>query len=270
MAGDNGCYLYHGGASTCSAKVRFALAEKGVQWNGQLMDVRGGETHESEYLKVNPKGLVPVLVHRGNVIAESSIINEYIDDAFDSTSLIPCNAEDKAAMRMLIRRVDDELHSAVGMLSFATFVGDFYKGVGRAKYQQYINTMPDKSIKNTVMNMMDEGVGGDLFEKCIHRSVKLLSDFNGVLAGRKWFLGGDFSLADIAISPYINRLEMLQILPSIVGDEMPDLMRWFNRVRGRDHFSGAVSAWISETECQLMAEGGSMVAGRVNRILGSN
>ena len=62
--------LYHNDMSTCSQKVRFLLAVKGIEWEGVELDLRRGDQLQSEFLKINPKGLVPVLIHDGNVVAE--------------------------------------------------------------------------------------------------------------------------------------------------------------------------------------------------------
>ena len=79
--------LYHNGMSTCSQKVRFCLAEKGVAWTGHHLDLRAGDQHTPEYLALNPNGVVPTLVDDGDVIIESTIINEYLDEKFPEPAL---------------------------------------------------------------------------------------------------------------------------------------------------------------------------------------
>lgn len=64
--------LYHHGSSACAAKVRFALEEKHLEWTGQVVDIFRGEQFEPTFLAVNPKAVVPVLVHDGFVIPEST------------------------------------------------------------------------------------------------------------------------------------------------------------------------------------------------------
>jgi glutathione S-transferase len=64
------------------AKVRFALGEKGLGWTGHYVDILNGEQFAPEFLAINPKAVVPVLVHDGHVITESTVICEYLQDAF--------------------------------------------------------------------------------------------------------------------------------------------------------------------------------------------
>ena len=53
--------LYHHGSSVCAAKVRFAMEEKGMDWDGVYIDILKGEQFDPEYIKINPKAVVPHL-----------------------------------------------------------------------------------------------------------------------------------------------------------------------------------------------------------------
>ena len=62
--------LYHHGSSACAAKVRFALGEKQLGWESHYLDLLKGEQFNPDYLKINPKAVVPTLVHDSMVIPE--------------------------------------------------------------------------------------------------------------------------------------------------------------------------------------------------------
>ena len=66
--------LYHHGSSVCAAKVRLFLEEKRLSWTGHYIDILKGEQFTPEYRKVNPKAVVPALVHDGKAIRESSVV----------------------------------------------------------------------------------------------------------------------------------------------------------------------------------------------------
>ena len=111
-----GVFLYHHHTSVCAAKVRLALAEKGVPWEGKLIDLRASEQYSDYYLAINPFGLVPVLVHDGNVLPESSVINEYIDEMFDGPSLRPKDSYKRGQMRIWTRMNDENIWTCPGLI----------------------------------------------------------------------------------------------------------------------------------------------------------
>ena len=91
--------LYHHGSSVCAAKVRLAMAEKDLEWNGVYIDILKGEQFDPEYLKLNPKGVVPTLVHDDLVIPDSTVIIEYLDQIAPDTSVHPKDPWSRAQVR---------------------------------------------------------------------------------------------------------------------------------------------------------------------------
>ena len=73
-------FLYHNDMSVCAAKVRMLLDEKQIAWTSIHMNLRAGDTHKPEYVKLNPNRVVPTLVHEGEPIIESNVICEYVQD----------------------------------------------------------------------------------------------------------------------------------------------------------------------------------------------
>jgi glutathione S-transferase len=62
--------LCHNNISVCAQKVRIVLAEKDVPWTNHHLSLAGGEHLTPEFKALNPRGVVPVLVHDGNTIVE--------------------------------------------------------------------------------------------------------------------------------------------------------------------------------------------------------
>ena len=84
--------LYHNDVSVCAQKVRMCLAEKNLDWDGRHLSLGDGDHLTPEYLKLNPNGVVPTLLHDERVIIESTVINEYLDTEFAGPPLRPANA----------------------------------------------------------------------------------------------------------------------------------------------------------------------------------
>ena len=82
--------LYHNDMSSCAQKVRITLAEKDLAWESIHLSLRKGETRTDEYKKMNPLGVVPTLITEdGTIIIESTVILEYLDDAYGGKPLKP-------------------------------------------------------------------------------------------------------------------------------------------------------------------------------------
>ena len=111
--------LYHGRTSVCSVKTRLALAEKGVDWESQLLTLRCDQ-FDPAYLKLNPNAVVPTIVHDGTVIIESTVIMHYVNDAFPGPPLMPAEATSRAKVHMTTKLVDEYVHHACTVLTFAT------------------------------------------------------------------------------------------------------------------------------------------------------
>ena len=110
--------LYHHGSSVCAAKVRFAMDEKGLEWDGVYIDILKGEQFAPEYLKLNPKGVVPALLHDDTVIPDSTVIIEYLDQIAPETSVHPTDPRERAQANYWTKAVDEDLHPACGAVTF--------------------------------------------------------------------------------------------------------------------------------------------------------
>jgi glutathione S-transferase len=80
----NGVHLLHFQDSSCSQKVRILLSEKGIPWTPHPVNLARFENTRPWFLGINPRGVVPVLVHDGAVHVESNDIMEYLDEHLPS------------------------------------------------------------------------------------------------------------------------------------------------------------------------------------------
>jgi ganglioside-induced differentiation-associated protein 1 len=177
-----------------------------------------GDQFAPEYRKLNPKAVVPTLVHDGNVIVESTVVNEYLDETFTDVPLKPKSAVERAEMRVWTKAVDENLHPACGEITFASCHRHIVRRLRRTNFRR-------SSKKEIVMQGLDASGIGETF--------RLYDGYLGkmekALATRPWLAGETFSLADIAVTPYVNRLGMLGMAPMWEG-KRPYVTGWFNRI----------------------------------------
>lgn len=90
------------------ARVRIALAEKGVPYEAVAIDL---DDRPAWLYERNPSGKVPVLEDAGWVLPESAVINEYLEERYPEPALLPADPGERAAMRLLIVRFEDWVDS---------------------------------------------------------------------------------------------------------------------------------------------------------------
>src|SRR5271165_2153593 len=110
-----GVHVLHFMGSSCSQKLRIFLNLKGVRWESHLVDLFTNENFTPWFLGINPRGLVPVLVHDGAVHIESNDIIQYLEKTFPMPKLIPSEYENKVATLL---KHEDDLHLDLRTLSF--------------------------------------------------------------------------------------------------------------------------------------------------------
>jgi glutathione S-transferase len=229
--------LYHHHTSVCAAKVRIALAEKSLDWTGHYVDLRAGGQHKPEYLRLNPKGVVPTLVHDEKIIIESTVINEYIDETFPDPPLRPEDSFERAHMRLWTKQLDEGIHAAIGVVS--TAIAFRFHPLARRQ----ATSMVDPEKQDRKLQSIEKGLDSPYFMKAIKRFQQLLREIENVLQEEPWLCGRHFSLADIGYAPYIARLDHLQLSP--LWNRLPRLAHWYERLKGRPAYNTAVVDWLS-------------------------
>ena len=234
--------LYHNNVSVCAQKVRLVLAEKDLEWVGHHIDLKKGEQADAAYLAVNPKGLVPALVHDGRVITESTIICEYLDDAFPAPPLRPADPFGRSVMRRWAKIPDDGIHVACGSISFAgVFARQLAEGLSREALEARLAKMPDPARAARQRQIFEHGFDVPFVRDAIFLHAKLLNDIETQLADTPWLDGEDYSLAEACLTPYIERLDRLGLAP--MWRDKPRLTDWFDRIRARPSFAAAFTAF---------------------------
>jgi glutathione S-transferase len=235
--------LYHHGSSVCAAKVRIVLAEKSLPWDGVYVDILRGDQFAPDYVKLNPKAVVPTLVHDGKVILESTVIAEYLDEAFPDVPLKPADPVHRAAMRVWTKAVDEQLHPACAELTFASCHRHIIGRLGPQKLNEFLESTPPVSVTANWHARKKEIVRQGMAAPDVGRTFKLydgyLQKMEDMLQHKPWLAGDTYSLADIGLAPYVNRLDMLGMSAMWVGSR-PRLTEWFERIKSRRSFQPAL------------------------------
>src|SRR5205823_9324430 len=96
--------LYDAARCPYCARVRIALAEKGVEFETVEIDL---SDRPAWLYEKNPTGRVPVLEEDGRPLPESAVINEFLEERYPEPALLPADPADRAAVRLLVFRDHD-------------------------------------------------------------------------------------------------------------------------------------------------------------------
>ena len=248
--------LYHYAISTCSQKVRLVLAEKGLEFESHTVDLLGGEQHAPDYVKLNPNHVVPTLVHDGRVLIESSLINEYLDEAFPEKALRPADPPGRHALRHWVKKID-ELHPSAGVITFAIGPRAMLMSQPEEVREANIEAIPDPARRAVRRSVLEHGVAAPEFAGALQRFIDVLDAIQADLPQGAWLSGDDFGLADAAVLPYVLRLDHLAMTPLL--KERPAVEDWYTRVRARESFETAVAAWLSQPIVDMFRKNGEAV-----------
>ncbi|WP_139114804.1 glutathione S-transferase family protein [Rhizorhabdus dicambivorans] len=249
-----GMIVYEHAESVCCHKVRIVLAEKAIPHQVRNIALEAGEQLTPAFLAVNPKGVVPVIVDEGRTITESSIITEYLDDAYPQPPLMPKDAYWRSRRRNWARWIDDEMHIPhIATISFIiAFNQAFRKQLDtKEKLEAYLESIPGAAHKDTMRASFESGPDSERMRTSIGAYQKFIAAMDEALSENDWLAGPEYSLADIDVVPYIWRLRNLQL--SGMWADRPRIQDWLDRVTSRPAFKTAVidtalPSWIELME----------------------
>jgi len=262
--------LYHHGSSACAAKVRFALAEKRLPWTGHYVDILAGEQFKPEFLAVNAKAVVPVLVHNGDIILESTVICEYLEEAFPEHPIYPSSPLDRAQVRIWTKAVDEELHPACSAITYVVSHRHtiLHKGVG--SFAEFLRQGAGEgaAARTLKWQYIQEGLAAPGAADKIRLYDAYLHKMEQALEGRNWLAGRDFSMADIALAPYVNRLATLAMMGLWAEGRLPRVEDWFARVRARPGFHAGFTEWMPKALADEMQANGEQSWPHIRKLIG--
>lgn len=251
--------LYHNAASTCSQKVRLVLAEKGLSYESHAIDLIGGGQHDPDYVKLNPNHVVPTLVHDGHVLIESTLINEYLEDAFPDVSMASSDPVKRHAARLWVKRIDDKVHPQAGVITFAIGPRKLILSQPEEVREKGIAAIPNPVARARRRSVIEHGIKAPEFEGAVHTFVALLDDMEAALAPGAWLSGEAFGLADACALPYVLRLDHLAMTPLLAADVRPGVNDWYERVQARPSFGVAVKEQLPQPVIDLFRSNGAEV-----------
>jgi glutathione S-transferase len=245
-----GLHLYHFSLSNCSQKARFCLEEKGLQWTSHAVDLMHNEHLTPEFVAINPKAVVPVLVHDGVVVTESSDITDYLDRHFPNPPLRPSDPVELERMYRWLK-IWDETQIWLKTLSHATILKDRAAHV-RPQMQKFETLVKNDELVEFMREFTSEqGLSQGRLERATQWIGRVLGELDERLKQHPWLAGDAFSLADLAWSIDIHRFQ----LTKFPMDKYSAMLEWYRRIEARPGFQRMVLDYEAQFRKSLAAGG---------------
>ena len=241
--------LHHAWRSSASRRVRLCLAEKGLAFESRLVDMMNMEHHSAEYLRINPLGVIPTLIlDDGRSLYESGTICEYLDEAHPDPPLRPTDPYERAAMRNWIRHADER----IGNLIVFNWVHSLAKVASKwtdEELAEKLKKVPSKERQEAWTRAARKPYTEEERAAARAKLVAMLDKMEETLRQTQWLAGNAYSIADIAVVPFIKRID-----EEIAPDEMtpqrhPKVAAWWAAIQARPAFAQArIGPFTSEID----------------------
>lgn len=249
--------LYHGSSSVCSSKVRVGLAEKGLDWQGHMINLAKGDQNDPSYLKLNPNGVVPTLVDGDLVVVESSVILEYVDDLSERNRLMPEDRSAKATARVWLTRCID-IHAAINTMTFSTVNRRrILSAKSPQEIEASISKMANPATAAKRRDVLKNGLDSAHIQSAFFTLRRMFDDIQRAMDSGKWLLGDDYSIADAAIISYVDRLDRLG-LAGLWESRTPAVGKWLTASKKRPSYE-AINDFIDEADANAMRQEGTVI-----------
>jgi len=233
--------LYHFEPAANSMKPLLCLSEKGVEFTSRQLNLNGQrwEQYSDAFLKINPDGQVPVLVHDGKVITESTVINEYIEDVFPETPLRPADPYWRAQMRIWTKFVDEYFCPALTVIG-ANFATPFAQKIDKTEMEAVLAKIPLDGPRKKWATVSSTGYSEAEVADARRKLEVTVQRAEKSLAEHEWLAAPTYSLADVNAYSMMSGTE--RVIPHALNETAaPRTHDWLRRMEARPGVKKAMS-----------------------------
>lgn len=237
---------YHAEPLANSLKSMLPLKEKGLAYESHYVDLHKFEQHSDWFTAINPEGQVPVLDHDGAIITHTTVINEYLEDAFPddqpaSGPLRPRDPVGAARMRYWNKFVDEHVMNHVSMHGWHRLVGVIARNIDDGTFEELLShiPLPDQRKKwATARSGFSESDLANATDKIVYAMKKVEAQ----LAQTDYLAGDHYTLADINFYSHCGMM-VDRMFPELAVDATyPLFAAWRERITARPAVAEALKS----------------------------
>lgn len=214
-----------------SGKPLLFLKEKGVDFEFHYVDVLQFEQHQPAYLKINPDGTVPTVIHNGKIMTESTQALEYLDAVLPGPVFTPADPLERYRMRWWATH-GAAWAASLSVLGWHAFMGPMVRKLGEERLEELLGRIPNKQRR----------IAWATAAKSTFTEEQLQNARDGVTAGvqmmderlrhARYFAGETYTIADIVI--FANAYSLPLMHDYAANEQLsPAFMDWIRRIYRR-------------------------------------
>ena len=179
---------------------------------------------------------MPTLIHNGKAVIESNVINEYLEDTFPQVPLRPDDPFEKARMRVWLIRSENEAHDAINPIS------EKVRAVRKKQFTKeqllkQLRACPHPGRRALKIGRLLDGIPDSIIETSHQRIAWLLAEMEKSLSDGPWLAGSSYSLADIAMAPFMECFVANDIAEVAELDtRLPLSANWWERIQAKPSY----------------------------------
>ncbi len=233
--------LYHAEPAANSLKALLSFKEKGLEFESVYVDLHKFEQHEPWFVAINPEGQVPVLDHDGVIITHTTVIGEYLEDAFpEAPALRPPDPVGKARMRYWNKFCDEHVMNYVSIHGWHRMVGVIARSIESGEFERLVARIPLFEQREKWRVARSGFSEADLANAT--RKIEVAVDkVEQQLAETPWLAGNMYTLADINFFSMCG-MGVQRMFPEMnVERRAPRLVEWVARLHARPGVQAALA-----------------------------
>jgi GST-like protein len=224
--------LYHWEPNAESAKVMLCLKEKGVEFESRYVDILELEQYSKDFLDLNPAGQVPVLVHDGRVLTDSTLITEYVEEAFPEPVLAPHDSRGWYETLCWGKYVEYNLDTSVSTLGWHQVMAPKMAERDQGRLQKQVASIPVPERRAAWEAAVSGGYGEEQLDNSRRKIALAVKRIEETLAASDWLLGNAYSIVDI--DAFSLACTLPGLLPDMVNaKDTPSITAWLHRINER-------------------------------------
>lgn len=254
---DRPVVLYHFGPSICSQKVRLTLAVKGVKSENREINLFIDDNLEPDYMRINPRGVVPTLIDDGYTVIDSAAIMRYIDRNFSGPKLEPEDEALKAVMQYWLDAQDQFPIRGLTYGNVKGIIGDLVRAHTPnriATLKRLRDANPDLAedyeakLRDTDQWLGEQG-DTNIVGNINAQMESLLDRLDQQVKDKRWLVGDQFTLADIAWMTILARIDFVDMDKKMWGDgRRPYVKAYYDRLKKSPGFTEEICQYQNKLD----------------------